>query len=350
MYCNMIKKLLTTSRRRFCENIFFTGRTKNTDPCRSDDSHVPRARRIRTEGAPTTAVVLILSMLLAGCSGTGTMFTPDSEEASSYGTFLNDVYMEEDPEGPDDSPAGEDEEGIDDAYAKRNTIRAKQAEDAKDEDAEEPRVKEAFLEGTGSDLYAAQTVEYYYSFTLDGVSLQLPCSISDILHAGWEIAPADTTKSIPGYSYEFVSALPVGSSDASSASAGQKNSGAGTIRLCLANFKETPRSAADCTVCGITAATDSGVSLKTAFGAGLGDTLQDLISVFGTDSSIYALTDSSDGVQSIQYHFANGLTEDSQIPVLAEAEEKGLAEMLLADTTADGETIHMLSLYYFRLP
>jgi hypothetical protein len=52
----------------------------------------------------------------------------------------------------------------------------------------------------------------------------------------------------------------------------------------------------------------------------------------------------------VRYHFVNGLYEGESIPVLAEAEEKSLAELLLAETDTDGSTIRSLSLYFFRLP
>ncbi|MDO5132603.1 MAG: hypothetical protein Q4D81_06440, partial [Eubacteriales bacterium] len=105
-----------------------------------------------------------------------------------------------------------------------------------------------------------------------------------------------------------------------------------------------------CTVCGIQADKESGVSLQTVFGAGLGNTLADLTAVFGTDSSIYSLTRYSDGICSIRYRFSNGLMEEQRVPVLAEAEEKSLAEYILAETGTDGKTIERLTLCYFRLP
>ena len=46
----------------------------------------------------------------------------------------------------------------------------------------------------------------------------------------------------------------------------------------------------------------------------------------------------------------NILNEGEKIPVLAEAEEKSIAEFILAETKEDGSTIRSLSLFFFRLP
>ena len=90
--------------------------------------------------------------------------------------------------------------------------------------------------------------------------------------------------------------------------------------------------------------------LKTTFGAGIGDPLEDLTSVFGTDASCYTQTQYADGVTTVRYHFSNGLNEGETIPVLAEAEDKSLAELVLIETAEDGTTIRSLSLYFFQLP
>ena len=92
-----------------------------------------------------------------------------------------------------------------------------------------------------------------------------------------------------------------------------------------------------------------GLSLNTSFGAGLGSRLDDLTSVFGTDGSVFSETRFNDGTRMVRYQFSNGLNEDEQIPVLAEAEEKRIAELLTVQTGTDGSTIQSLSLYYFHL-
>ena len=309
----------------------------------------------------------VLTVFPAGCSGTGTMFVPESEDASSYGTS-GDLYSSaldgEDAEVlPGEPEEGEDADNSEDSRNVSGTsrrIRARVLPDDQEEHEEEPRQKTAYLQGTGSDMYAASTVDYYYGFTLDGTSLQLPCSFSSLLQAGWEIQISDADQPVPGYSYEFVTAVPIGSQEQTANGSGAQDgfgtqpgtqqSQAKTIRLCLANFREDPRLPADCTVCGISAKGDSGISLETIFGTGLGSSLEDMISVFGTDSSIYSLTEYDDGTRTLRYRFSNGLTEEAEIPVLAEAEEKDLAEMILADTDSDGMTITSLSLYYFRQP
>ena len=60
------------------------------------------------------------------------------------------------------------------------------------------------------------------------------------------------------------------------------------------------------------------------------------------------MTKYADGTCSVQYRFSNGLQDIDKIPVLAEAEEKELAELMLIETEEDSSTIRKLSLYYFR--
>ncbi|MBR2728793.1 MAG: hypothetical protein IKD92_02820 [Lachnospiraceae bacterium] len=304
-----------------------------------------------------------LTMFPAGCSGTGSMFVPEAEDASYYGTsgdMYSDAFDGENlgvfPGEPGEREAGGPSEADHDSPGSTRRNRGRAPQNEQEEPEEEPREKTAYLQGTGSDMYSASTVDYYYGFTLEGTSLQLPCGFSSLLQAGWEISLPGAERPVPGYSYEFVNAVPIGSQEQSAAGSdaqtgiGAQQSQAKTVRLCLANFNKDACLPADCTVCGISAAADSGVSLETAFGAGLGSTPEDLTSVFGTDSSIYTLTEYYDGTRTLRYCFSNGLAEGEEIPVLAEAEEKSLAEMILADTDPDGKTITSLSIYYFRQP
>ena len=174
------------------------------------------------------------------------------------------------------------------------------------------------------------------------MSFSLPSRLSAFEQAGWQLLFPETENAsaeqmvIPSYSFEYVDA---GSAD------GKKK-----IRLCLANFTENDLAAASCTVCGIIVTDEDGAMLKTTFGAGIGDSIDDLTAVFGKDSSVYTKTKYSDGTCTLNYHFANGLNEGETIPVLAEAEDKSLAELILAETTADGKTIRSLSMFFFRLP
>ena len=209
---------------------------------------------------------------------------------------------------------------------------------------EEPRTLRADLQGVGSDLYTRDSVASYYNFTLDGESFSLPSSPADFQNAGWELSLSDSgaadtdskSLTIPSFSFENVPAF----------SADKKRQ----ISLCLANFTENDLDAASCTVCGITVSQSGGAMLKTTFNAGIGDSLNDLTYVFSTDPSVYTRNQYADGSCVVRYHFANGLYEGEAIPVLAEAEEKSLAELLLAETDTDGSTIRSLSLYFFRLP
>ena len=95
---------------------------------------------------------------------------------------------------------------------------------------------------------------------------------------------------------------------------------------------------------------DSGFSFLTTFKEGLGSSLSAMISVFGKDSSVYSVKKYEDGSRVLQYRFSNGLSEKQTISVLAEAEEKALAELMTAETGKDGKTIETLSLYYFKIP
>ncbi|MDO5132602.1 MAG: hypothetical protein Q4D81_06435, partial [Eubacteriales bacterium] len=91
------------------------------------------------------------------------------------------------------------------------------------ESGEEPRVLKAFLEGTGSDLFSIETLDYYYGFMLDTASLQLPCSCFDITYAGWELRLPQSEKEdgedslIPPYTYEFFDAVPASGNSAGTA-------------------------------------------------------------------------------------------------------------------------------------
>ena len=151
---------------------------------------------------------------------------------------------------------------------------------------------------------------------------------------------------IPSYSYEFIDAIRSGSETEDYY---EGFSRAGVIRLCLANFTDSPAEPGACMVCGISVSAENKVSLMSIFDSGIGSSVKDFTSVFGTDPSVYSMTEYNDGPRTLQYRFSNGLTEDQRIPVLAEADEKELAELMIAHTAADGDTIADLSLYYFRL-
>ena len=288
------------------------------------DVSVPSRRRLRL-CIGVLASVLALT-LLCSCSGTGSMYTPDDiEDAAAAGTTAG---------------AG--------ASAEAAALQA--GEEAEDPSAQEedPRTRLAWLKGTGSDLYPAQTVDSYYHFTLNDVSLQLPCSLSSLTSAGWELSPSGkegeaTALLVDAYSYEFFDAVPT------DGSFGKKGDGARRIRLCLGNDGGEPAAPDQCTVFGISVSEDSGISFKTAFEAELGSPLSDLTAVFGTEASILTQTKYSDGTCTARYQFSNGLIQEEKIPVLAEAEEKDLAEMMVAQTGSDGSTITSLSLYYFRI-
>lgn len=344
------------------------------------------------------AAALLFCLLFCSCSGTGTMFTPDTEESSAYGTTDDLSADRETGDGPE-------------AESGENSGHGSAGEDSPEE--EEPRRRRAFLEGTGSDLFPADTVDYYYNFTLEGVPMVLPCSFSVFSRNGWELQipdaqenagndtaadrqgdpslsknedssyPAKTSGTadqgladnggtgpskagaagtsasregaaqqilIPGWSYEFFDASPAGEEPESTFFLGGEQTSPRTIRLCLANYTASPLAPEKCRVCGIQAAADSGFTLQTVFGTGIGSSIEDLTAVYGTDVSIWKQTRYRDGTVSLLYRFSNGLTEGERIPVLAEAEEKALAELLLAETDTDGKTINSLSLYYFRLP
>lgn len=306
-----------------------------------------KCRRAKTFAAILASFVLA-GALLSGCSGTGTMYTPDSFEedsefADTAGTGMTAAAPDnaEDPHAPDNEPG---------RRGKRRRHIPEQTP-AEAEPEEEPRTRQADLEGSGSDLYTAQAVASYYHFTLEDLSFSLPCSLTELKDAGWELLlPAaeqagnsDTGKAqpfmIPGYSFEYFDAAPAGDSKSSK-----------KIRLCLANFTEKDLEPASCTVCGISVSHDSDVAFKTAFGAGIGDSLDTLTAVYGTDPSVYTLTQYADGTSTVHYHFSNGLNEMETIPVLAEADDKALGELLLAETAEDGNTIRNLSLFFFRLP
>lgn len=301
----------------------------------------PQKKSSRLNLLPAVLTSLVLAgSLLAGCSGTGTMYTPDAfEDDSEFADTGMTAAAEYSLAEEEDSPADEN-----DAPGQRRRNSGEESVQDGDSD-EESRTLRAELEGTGSDLYTVRAVEGYYDFTLDDIPFSLPASITDFENAGWELLDhdsssfADAPVMIPAYSFEYVNASPAG--DARSKR---------QIRLCLANFSGHDRKASSCTVCGISVTQDSGVMLKTTFGTGIGDPLEDLTSVFGTDASCFTQTQYADGVTTVRYHFSNGLNEGETIPVLAEAEDKSLAELVLIETAEDGSTVRSMSLYFFQLP
>lgn len=290
----------------------------------------------------SAAAVLSAILLLSGCSGTGTMYTPESAESSSTGITAGDEFAAETP----------GEESSLDSTGDKHPRHKKDRKDSEDPD-EEPRSRSAELEGTGSDLFTAETIDYYYNFTLESSSFRLPCSFSDFSAAGWELVIPETEDEdesetrIRSYSYEFFDAVPAGEN---TQGLFQKSNQDKKIRLCLANFTDSESSPVNCTVCGISVDAKSGFSLLTTFKEGLGSSISDLSSVFGTDSAIYSVTSYKDGTKTLKYRFSNGLTEGEKISVLAEAEEKSLGELMLAETDEKGSKVTNLSLYYFRLP
>lgn len=301
-------------------------------------NHNLQKKNSRRLSIPAVLISLLLTgALLSGCSGTGTMYTPDSFEESSEDSATADTAAAEVSDTAS-APLSGDESG---RHGKEGPDQGNQ-DSAEMSSEEDPRTLRADLEGAGSDLYTVQAVASYYEFTLDDVSFSLPSRLSAFEQAGWQLLFPETENAsaeqmvIPSYSFEYVDA---GSAD------GKKK-----IRLCLANFTENDLAAASCTVCGIIVTDEDGAMLKTTFGAGIGDSIDDLTAVFGKDSSVYTKTKYSDGTCTLHYHFANGLNEGETIPVLAEAEDKSLAELILAETAADGKTIRSLSMFFFRLP
>lgn len=280
------------------------------------------------------AMVLSAVLLLTGCSGTGKMYSPEDDESSSSAalsdTGTTGMEAEATAENPGDLPS----------------------DPGKNPD-EEIRKKSAVLEGTGSDLFTSETVDYYYSFTLEGSHFQLPCRFSDFSKAGWELVLSESTSGstaghiVPYYSYEFFDAVQTGGSNGRAASSQDDPK---RIQLCLANFTDKGCPPEACTVCGISVRADSGFSFLTTFKEGLGSSLSAMISVFGKDSSVYSVKKYEDGSRVLQYRFSNGLSEKQTISVLAEAEEKSLAELMTAETGQDGKTIEALTLYYFKIP
>ena len=309
-------------------------------------NHSRQKKNRRLPLFPAVLVSLVMAVsLLSGCSGTGTMYNPNAVEDDSdlSGTGASTAVMSSGStaSGAEAGSISEQAPGLRD-HAGNNDHNDQNAAEPVSE--EEPRTLRADLEGTGSDLYTRDSVSSYYSFTLDGESFSLPSSPADFQNAGWELSLSDSgaadtdskTLMIPSFSFENVPAV---SAD-----------GKRQINLCLANFTENDLDAASCTVCGITVSQSGGAMLKTTFNAGIGDSLNDLTAVFSTDPSVYTRNQYADGSCVVRYHFANGLYEGESIPVLAEAEEKSLAELLLAETDTDGSTIRSLSLYFFRLP
>lgn len=282
----------------------------------------------------TWAAVLSAVLLLSGCSGTGTMYTPESEESSFSASTGNTPTAESAAEAGSGS-------GHDSGHPM-------QGEDPD----EETRVRSTVLEGIGSDMFTSETVDYYYTFTLESTDFHLPCSYSDFDRSGWKLILPETeagssgNNSIPYYSFEFYDAVLSGDGSSSPISGGDSQK---KIRLCLANFTDHECPPELCTVCGISLTADSGFSFQTSFKEGIGSSLDDLTSVFGTDDSIYSLSNYEDGSKVVKYRFSNGLTEGQEIRVLAEAESKSLAELMIAETGENGETVEKLSLFYFRI-
>ena len=273
--------------------------------------------------------ILTAMLALSGCSGTGTMYNPENDTSSFSGTSYTEQPAETAPETPD--------------------VSSRQSNPVPEREI--PTT--VMIEGTGSDLFSKETIDYYYHFTLEGTSFELPCSFRQLSKAGWELVLPESdsagasSKTVRPYSYEFFDAVPSGSQKGGRFSNSKKQK---KIRLCLANFSVDRRSPEDCTVCGISVSEDSGFSLLTSFNEGTGSSLKELTSKFGEDTSIYSKTSFKDGTRIVKYRFTNGLTEGIRIPVLAEAEEKWLAELMTAETAKDGDTIQNLSLYYFRAP
>lgn len=292
----------------------------------------PKKKTDVLPAARAAALFLTAVILLSGCSGTGTMYTPDLEEEASLEMTDSASTAEEAAQYSEETASGISRA---DAAAAR-------------------RGKAVLLEGTGNELVNAQTVDYYYRFTLDGVSLQLPCSFQELAAAGWEPAIPDQQNNegwepaIRAYSYEFFDIVSSEASQQRNSVFRSSRSSGKKIRVCLANFSDSPSALSACTVCGISAASNSGTALETSFGPGLNSPLKELTDVFGTDPSIYKMTKYADGTCSVQYRFSNGLVDTDRIPVLAEAEEKEMAELMLIETEKDGSTIREMSLYYFR--
>ena len=307
------------------------------------NNHSQQKKNHRLPLFPAVLVSLVMAVsLLSGCSGTGTMYNPNAVEDDSD---LSDTGASTEVTFSDSTAADAKAGGISEhAPGRRDYAGNNHQNNTESVSEEEPRTLRADLEGVGSDLYTRDSVASYYNFTLDGESFSLPSSPADFQNAGWELSLSDSgaadtdskTLMIPSFSFENVPAV---SAD-----------GKRQINLCLANFTENDLDAASCTVCGITVSKSGGAMLKTAFNAGIGDPLNDLTAVFSTDPSVYTRNQYADGSCVVHYHFANGLYEGESIPVLAEAEEKSLAELLLAETDTDGSTIRSLSLYFFRLP
>lgn len=283
---------------------------------------------------------LLCALFLTACSGTGTMYRPDDDEETEETASTADTASEQ---GAPQHGGGAEE--------------AADSQPSNEKPEEEPHAKTTYLGGIGSDLYSVRTVDYYYGFSLEGNSMQLPCAASEIAGAGWKILDSRSDEERTGntliapYSFEFFDAVYDGSAASSDegTQTASEDAPEKRIRLCLANSTDRPMVPSACMVCGVSASLDSGVSLQTVFGTGTGNTLSDLTAVFGTDDSIYSMTSYSDGTSSLCYRFSNGLAVHEHIPVLAEADEKSLAECLLAETGPDGQTITKLSLYYFRL-
>ena len=329
----------------------------------------PGAIKIRAAAAGISLLTAV--SLLCGCSSTGSMYTPDSDEGSTYES--GEVFEDYEVPGGDNAAAGltqasglgstnveaeaEASEAI--AHRQRRKVRRRNLANVPpvaNEEEEEPRERESSLSGTGSDLFEARTVDYYYGFSLEGTEYRLPTSASGFFDSGWKIlqpnggAENAVSNTIPPLSYEFYTAVPAWEDEQNYGDSYYTDASQKSVRLCIANFEETDKAPYDCTICGISAGTDNQVAFNCTFGTGIGGSLSALTGAFGTDSSIYSVTDFEDGSKTVNYHFSNGLFEDQEIRVLAEPESKDLAELLTLQTSNDGDTITYMAMYYFRLP
>ena len=291
----------------------------------------------------TWAAVLSAVLLLSGCSGTGTMYTPESEESSFSASTGSTSAAESAAEAASGGAGAEAGSG-----SGHDSGHSMQGEDPD----EETRVRSRILEGIGSDLFTSETVDYYYTFNLESTDFHLPCSYSDFDRSGWKLVLPETeagssgNNSVPYYSFEFYDAVLSGDGSSGPVSGGDSQK---KIRLCLANFTDHECPPELCTVCGISLTADSGFTFLTSFKEGIGSSLDDLTAVFGTDNSIYSLSEYADGSKIVKYRFSNGLTEGQEIRVLAEAEAKSLGELMIAETDESGITVEKLSLFYFRI-